>query len=110
MKKINRPIGYYGRSPYAVKWQVGYPIKGKVSMAEQRAFNKANGEISIVAKNTPFLAKSSSGKVKDFKKTKDYIFVEITDKQFAMMKEYSLSGLFAVATEKQLKNTYVLKK
>lgn len=109
MKKV-RPLGYYGRSPYSVKWQVGYPVKGKISISEQKSFNKENGLFSIVSKNTSVLVKETPGKVKDFKKTKDYIFFEITDRQFASIKEYSLKGILAVATQKQLDNSYTLKK
>lgn len=109
MKKL-RPIGYYGKSPYSVKWQVGYPLTGRITLAEQRAFNKANNELGIVSKNTPFLVKETQGRAKDFKKTKDYIFFEITDKQFGMMKEYSINGLMSVITDKQLKNPYFLRK
>jgi hypothetical protein len=109
MKK-QRPVGYYGRSPYSIKYQVGYPLTGRITLSEQRAFNKANKELSIVSKNTPFLVKQTQGKAKDFKKTKDYIFFEITDKQFGMMKEYSINGLMSVITDKQLKNPYFLRK
>ena len=109
MKKVI-PLGYYGRSPYSVKWQVGYPVKGKISLSEQKSFNKENGLINVVYKNNSFLVKETPGKVKDFKKTKDYIFFEITDRQFASIKEHSLKGVLAVATQKQLDNRYTLKK
>lgn len=108
--KKQRPIGYYGKSPYAIKWQIGYPLTGRITLAEQRAFNKANDVLSIVSKNTTFLVKETQGKAKDFKKTKDYIFFEITDKQFGMIKEYSINGLMSVITDKQLKNPYILRR